>query len=318
MKFFLTIAPVLTVLVAAAQVRPEYFDMNFHRTKFSPYYFALTEKKDSLWERNAYYVSSATIANRSFYLDDSCTIQHGDYISYDIDGHLTETGVYRNGKKEGLWLGYNEQGFVVDSGRYFNDHLRGTRMKWYDNGIPRDSINFDGAGNGVQISWDEDGSFASAGYWMQDTLKTGRWKYYFPDGHLKATEDYNNGKLAVCNCYTEKGEPIDTALCREKPSKPAGTGKEWIRFIQLNLQRLVEDLASNGSKAGSYSVLVRFAVLEDGSLAEFKPLTKFGHGIEEQIIKILASGPKWEAAMSFGKPVKSYRTQPITFVIEVQ
>lgn len=316
MRFTLTFVCIAAMLMASAQERREYYDFSFHRNETSPFYYVLTTRKRAAWEQEAYYVSTSKLASRCTYKDESCAIPHGNYISYDIDGHPKENGTYKEGKKNGTWLGYNEAGYVVDSATYVDGHLKGVSMKWYDNLMPRDSMNFDGAGNGVEVSWYDDGSFASAGYWTQDTLKRGRWKYFFKDGTVKATEDYVNGKVSVCNCYTEKGEAIDTATCREKPSRPPGEGKDWTRFLQRNLQQLVENLAANGAKPGYYSLMVKFAVLEDGSLAEFVPLTKFGHGVEEEVIRILSAGPKWEPGMLFGKVVKSYHTQPITFMIQ--
>lgn len=306
------------VLDVFAQPREEYFDFNCHATKSSPFYYVLTDKKDSVWEQKAYYISTLKMAFIRSYKDEGCSILHGQFMSVDIEGRIKETGMYSNGKKEGVWLGYNDEGFIVDSGTYVNDHLKGIRMKWFSNGMSSDSMNFDGAGNGVHISWYGDGTLASAGYWTQDTLKKGRWKYFFHDGTIKATEDYIDGKVAVCNCFTEKGAPIDTALCREKEARPAGDVKGWTTFLQKSLIRIVENLAGKGARPGSYVILIKFVVLEDGTVSEFSALTKFGHGIEEEVIAAMRSAPKWEPARLFGKPVKSYHTQPITFVIQDQ
>lgn len=318
MRILFTFFSLLTALIVAAQPREEFFDFSFHPSKMSPYYYVVTQKKDSGWEQEAYYLSTSKMARECLYKDENCSVPNGNYTSYDIDGYLKENGTYVNGKKEGVWLGYNNKGLIIDSGMYMNGHMKGPRMKWYDDGMLSDSMNFDGAGNGVQISWYDDGTLASAGYWTQDTLKKGRWKYFFHDGTLKGTEDYIDGTVAVCNCFTEKGEVIDTALCREKEAKPAGDIKGWSKFLTTSLQRIVENLAEKGAKNGSYSILIKFVVLEDGTMSELTPLTKFGHGIEEEVISAMSSAPKWEPARMFGKPVKSYHMQPITFVIEGQ
>lgn len=317
MRVLFTFFSLLTVLLAEAQSREEFLDLHFIPTKSSPFYYAITEKKDSTWLQKTYYLSTSKIARECLYQDQNCTMPHGTYRLFDVEGYLKETGRFANGKKEGLWLGFDSTGFVIDSGIYVNGHLKGVRMKWHPDGMQSDSMNFDGAGNGVQISWYEDGNLASAGYWTQDTLKKGRWKYFFHDGTIKATEDYVDGKISVCNCYTEKGDPIDTALCRKKEASP-GDYTVWMRSIQGNLQRLVEDLAAGGTKAGTYTVLIKFSVLEDGSLSDFSPKTRFGRGVEEDVIKILSSAPKWEPGRLFGKPVKSYHELPLTFVIMKQ
>lgn len=318
MRISFIVFSLLTVLITKAQPREDFFDFGFHPSKMSPYYYVVTEKKDSVWDQKAYYISSSKLARECFYKDEGCSTLHGSYTFFDTDGHLKETGTYLNGKKEGLWLGYDDKGFMVDSGVYVNGHLKGVRMQWHSNGFPSDSLNFDGAGNGVQVSWHDDGTPASAGYWMQDTLKKGTWQYFFRGGGLKATEKYVDGKVAVCNCFTEKGESIDTALCREKEAKPAGDIKGWIKFLQKSLMSIVENLARKGVKPGSYTVMIKFMVAEDGTVCNLSPITKWGHGIEEEVIKVMSSAPKWEPGRMFGKPVKSYHTQPITFVIQEQ
>lgn len=314
MRVLFTVFSLFTVLLVEAQPHEEFLDLRFIPTKSSPFYYAVMEKKDSAWLQKAYYISTSKMARECFYKDEICSIPHGTYRLFDVDGYLKETGRYANGKKEGLWLGFDSTGFVIDSGIYVNGHLKGIRMKWHPDGMLSDSMNFDGAGNGVQISWYEDGNLESAGYWTQDTLKTGRWKYFFSDGTIKATEDYVDGKISVCNCYTEKGDPIDTALCKRKEASP-GDYLVWMRSMQGKLQLLVQDLAAGGTKAGNYTVLIKFSVLEDGSLSDFTPETKFGQGVEDEVIKILGTAPKWEPERLFGKHVKSYHEIPITFAI---
>ena len=70
--------------------------------------------------------------------------------------------------------------------------------------------------------------------------------------------------------------------------------------------------------AGQITVIVRFVVKEDGSLAEFVPLTQYGKGMEEEVIRMLQRSPKWTPARQWGRVVKSYHTQPITMTIESQ
>jgi antitoxin component YwqK of YwqJK toxin-antitoxin module len=318
MKLLLISLTLFTVFSSSAQRREEFFNFSFRPTKTSPFYYVITEKKDSVWDQSAYYISTSRMASECSYKDEKCSIPHGGYISYNVDGFAQLKGMYGNGKREGLWLGYNDKGNIVDSGMYVNGHLKGVRMKWYANGMASDSMNFDGSGNGVQVSWYDDGAPASAGYWTQDTLKKGRWKYFFHDGKIKATQDYVDGKLTVCNCFTEKGEAIDTALCREKEAKPAGAIDGWTKFLQKSLIRIVENLATKGAKPGNYTVIIKFVVLEDGTISDLIPLTKFGHGIEEEVMAAMRRAPKWEPARQFGKTVKSYHTQPITFIIQQQ
>jgi protein TonB len=37
--------------------------------------------------------------------------------------------------------------------------------------------------------------------------------------------------------------------------------------------------------------------------------------MEEEVMRVIQKSPKWRPAMQNGKPVKAYRKQPITFVV---
>jgi protein TonB len=62
-------------------------------------------------------------------------------------------------------------------------------------------------------------------------------------------------------------------------------------------------------------VIIQFIVDLDGSLSEVKALTLHGFGMEEEAIRVIKAGPKWEPAIQNGRKVKAYRKQPITFLV---
>jgi periplasmic protein TonB len=90
---------------------------------------------------------------------------------------------------------------------------------------------------------------------------------------------------------------------------------KWRRQLEKNLQAPVENAAKKGMKAGYYTVLVRFLVEKDGSISDVKALNDPGYGIAEASVKVVATGPRWTPGEHNGRKVRSYHTQPITFVI---
>lgn len=315
-RYLLVLIASLFYLASFAQKREEFFDYSFQPSPRSPYYYVITEKKDSGWYREAYYLSQKTMAMKGWYKDEACKIAHGPMTWYHPTKFLRTKGLYLNGQQEGLWESYNEQGHQTDSSYYSGGHRTGISLHWHDNGFQRDSLNFDGQGNGVQVSWYDDGSFASAGRWTADTVKTGRWKYYHKNGNLLATEDYAAGKLQLCQCYDEAGKALDTADCREREAEPSGGLRGWQAFLQRSLQNMLERKANSREwGTGQLSVVVRFVVEKDGSLSEFTPLTQYGKGVEEEIISLLKRAPRWTPGRQWGRPVRSYHTQPITFEV---
>ena len=148
--------------------------------------------------------------------------------------------------------------------------------------------------------------------------KNGRWKYYHKNTKLLAVEDYAYGKRTACVCYDEQGTQLDSADCIEKEAELVG-GKqgllEWRRFLERGLQSVVEAKAKVLA-AGEYTVLIRFLVEKDGSISNVQALTNYGYGLEEEVIRMFKHAPKWTPGRYFGKPVRSYHTQPITFMIQ--
>jgi protein TonB len=91
--------------------------------------------------------------------------------------------------------------------------------------------------------------------------------------------------------------------------------RQWKRHLESQLQRYIEDAASQGMAPGQYTVQVRFLVERDGSIADVQSLNDPGYGLGKGAVEVVKRGPKWEAGIQNGRPVRSYHTQPITFVI---
>jgi protein TonB len=90
---------------------------------------------------------------------------------------------------------------------------------------------------------------------------------------------------------------------------------EWRKHLEKELQPVIEKAARKGLRVGVYIVNVRFVVEKDGSLSDVKALNDPGHGLAKGAVAVVRSGPKWKPGEQNGKKVRSYHTQPITFVI---
>jgi len=88
----------------------------------------------------------------------------------------------------------------------------------------------------------------------------------------------------------------------------------WRKFLEQNLNPNVP--VDNSAPAGQYTVMVQFVVNRDGTIADIKPLTKLGYGMEQEVVRILRKSGQWTPAMQNGRSVRAYRKQPVTFMIE--
>src|SRR5215204_4355917 len=91
--------------------------------------------------------------------------------------------------------------------------------------------------------------------------------------------------------------------------------RQWRRHLESQLQRYIEDAASQGMAPGQYTVQVRFLVERDGSIADVQNLSDPGYGLGKGAVEVVKRGPRWEPGEQNGRKVRSYHTQPITFVI---
>jgi hypothetical protein len=95
-------------------------------------------------------------------------------------------------------------------------------------------------------------------------------------------------------------------------SFPGGDAK-WRQYLERNANAQVA--AENGAPEGAYTTIVLFVVDSDGSISNVRALTNHGYGIEEEAIRIIKRGPKWNPAIQNGRQVRAYRRQPITFYV---
>lgn len=102
----------------------------------------------------------------------------------------------------------------------------------------------------------------------------------------------------------------------EIEAKFPGGPAAWKRYLERSFAGF--NAADNGANPGTYTVHVRFIVDKQGNISAVNALTKHGFGMEDEAVKIIKKGPKWEPAVQNGRNVNAYRTQPITFVVEEQ
>jgi protein TonB len=87
----------------------------------------------------------------------------------------------------------------------------------------------------------------------------------------------------------------------------------WGKYVERNLNASTP--VDNGAPAGSYTVVVQFIVDKEGNISDVRSLTNHGYGMEEEAVRVIKRGPKWEPAIQNGRQVKAYRKQPITFIV---
>lgn len=111
-------------------------------------------------------------------------------------------------------------------------------------------------------------------------------------------------------------QPADSVIFEKVETEAEFPGgiNGWRKYLETNLNPTTP--VDNGAPAGTYTVWIQFVVDKNGNISQIKALTKLGYGMEAEVMRIIRKSPPWKPAMQFGRMVKAYRKQPVTFVVE--
>lgn len=100
----------------------------------------------------------------------------------------------------------------------------------------------------------------------------------------------------------------------EKEAYYPGGNAGWKTFLEKNLHADIP--VKQNAPVGMYTATVQFIVDKDGTVSNVRAATNFGYGMEEEVIRVIEHSGKWMPAIQNDKPVKAYRKQPVTFVLD--
>ncbi len=119
--------------------------------------------------------------------------KYSTLIVYDKDGNVIDKII--NGKKEGKWIEYYDNGNIETIEYYKNDKLDGEYRKYYPNGqIQRIEHFKNNSLNGKVISYYENGN-KKREYTYKNNLLDGKFIKYYEDGTISSIQNYKNNKL---------------------------------------------------------------------------------------------------------------------------
>jgi antitoxin component YwqK of YwqJK toxin-antitoxin module len=301
----------LLPLSLIGQQKKEFFNSKFKPSTQEQRYYVTTEFRAGKWYREAWYIPEKSMAMTGWYKDEECNMADSIVTWYYANQSIKSIGNYKNGVKEGVWTEYFPNKMMSDSSYYLNGHLLGVSLGWNTESYQVDSSVYDGKGNGVTIHWYEKGPLYYTGYFVNDTSRAKKWSYYHKNGQKLAIEEYINGKRITVACFSENGEQLPE--CEEKEAYFPGEEAAWRKFLERNLKADVP--VKNKAPVGKYTTYVQFVVNTEGQVTDIIPLTAFGYGMEEEVIRIMKRCPRWVPAVQFGRKVKAYRKQPVTFMV---
>ena len=108
---------------------------------------------------------------------------------------------------------------------------------------------------------------------------------------------------------------VDTTVFTKVDVEASVNMFQWTSHLERNLGPVINKAAKKGMPVGMHTINTRFLVEKDGRVTYAVVLNDPGYGVGEGILKIFRTAPRWTPGSLNGKPVRSYHTQPVTFII---
>jgi protein TonB len=207
--------------------------------------------------------------------------------------------------------------------KYINDTL--WEWNYYHTKSPRFlSVQFkDQKGstrNGHYITYTPGGYPDTSGYYLNGK-KHGEWTIMASNYQLLYELHYINGELINkfdsvqakenTSRYIDSLRGTETKIFTrvEVESEFPGGAGAWSKYMRKNLVYPEESLANNIMG----DVIVQFIVNKEGYVTSVDIAKSAEYYLDKEALRFISSSPKWTPATQGGKPVKSYKKQPIYF-----
>ena len=242
---------------------------------------------------NCYSMNRDKLFLTAYCTDSTLSEFNGLFTSFHLNGKKEEEGNYKNGNKEGVWQKWDSLQRKVDSTVYLQDQpILSTTFFYHKNG-------------------------ALSYYTTKDNLLDTYSTVSYTKEGIKSSEVFFQGQKGILRRFTDNGIVTDSVFTREeKEATFPGGEKGWRAYLERNLNPDVP--VNRKAPPRTYNVRVQFIVQKDGSITDITAETSYGFGMEEEVIRVIKKGPRWIPAVQYGRKVKAYRIQPVTFVVALK
>ncbi|MCA8910405.1 MAG: hypothetical protein KDB82_01775 [Planctomycetes bacterium] len=177
--------------------------------------------------------------------------KEGAYQSFYDDGAKRSVGSHLHDRRNGAWVDYHSNGNKSFEANYNKGDLTGAASEYYANGqVSRTTTFTNGYAKGSYTTYHENGQVASKGEvssseknGLDHVTREGAWKWYYQDGVLQWETDYKDGNWhGTSTQYHANGKKYRQGTFEN--GFATGTFKQWHDNGQLE----VEGEVSSGQK----------------------------------------------------------------------
>jgi periplasmic protein TonB len=173
--------------------------------------------------------------------------------------------------------------------------------------------------NGEYTTYTEEGYIDTSGYY-RNGKRDGEWTVNASNHHLLYLLFYRDGELVAkrdsAQFNDDMNQQIDslfkntsTFVKVEIESEYPGGAGAWSKYIQKNL--VYPEEAYKNNVMGN--VIVQFIVDKQGYVTNVGLAKSAEFYLDREALRLISDSPQWTPAIQDGKPVKSYKKQPIYF-----
>ncbi len=267
------------------------------------YNYSFEKSVDKHFIYKQFYPETQQLTHLISYKSSKRKQRHGRNAEWYDDGRLIFDGQYKQGKKSGHWIESNFGSFNnYQVGEYLDDHKTG---KWRQ---------VDSLGTLLRVNHYKAGEL------------DGLSQYYDKEGTLFQEEIYANGELIEVTLEDGKVDSDSMEVVEIMPSFPGCEAMQIEDSVAYNqcAQNLMlrhiykkiryPEVARENSVEGM--AIVRFVVVEDGSIEEIEVLRGLCESIKSECLRVVKSMPKWHPGYQKNKPVKVFFFLPVQFRLE--
>jgi antitoxin component YwqK of YwqJK toxin-antitoxin module len=313
-RFLLVIVSIFFYSISFSQKKIEhYYNYYGHECPVDDArFYSLEIKTDSGWYKTDYFVSIKKLQTVGLYEDQEDLMPNGTFYWFYFNGALESVGKYIHGKKSGIWMDYFPDRTLKDSANYEDGHPIGISLGWYKNGASRDSLNVDSNGNGVYISWFDNGNPSSAGRYTDFNKQQGKWQYFHKNGRMSSLEIYHLDTLIDKNYFDEDGNPMSDTTSNDRDVQFVGGEKAWNKYFDKNVYFPSGYEFKNGYQA---IVTVTATVNEDGKVIDYQVSLPLNPAFDKAALGLFDNSPLWEPAISHNRKVYGTVSRSINFSV---
>ena len=159
------------------------------------------------------------------------------------------------------------------------------------------------------------GYIDSAGEYAKN-IQTGSWFFYNDDARPFKRKDYENGRFIKDTLYTVL--PMDSVL-KDTAAVPGAIessfkgGREgWAKYLQANFRYPVQAQKANVQGV----VILQFVIDQKGKVQDPEVDKSVEYSLDEESLRIIQHSPAWLPASVDGKVLKSWKLQPVIFMLD--